>query len=75
METRVTVKGQVVIPAALRRKLRIEPGTRLLVSEEEGKIILEPLFDDPIREGRGMLPTRGKVLKRLLDDRAEEAKR
>ena len=75
METKVTIKGQVVIPAALRRRLRIEPGTRFLVSEEDGKIILEPLFDNPIREGRGMLPTRGRVLKRLLEDRAEEAKR
>ena len=36
--TTLTVKGQVVIPAALRKKLKIQQGTRLHVEEKNGKI-------------------------------------
>ncbi|MBW2038496.1 MAG: AbrB/MazE/SpoVT family DNA-binding domain-containing protein [Deltaproteobacteria bacterium] len=75
METRVTTKGQIVIPAALRRRLKIQKGTIFSVSERDGKIILEPIFDDPIKAGRGMLLTRGKVLRRLIEDRKAESER
>jgi hypothetical protein len=37
------------------------------------KIIVEPLSEDPIKEGRGMLKTRGKILKALMSDRKTEA--
>jgi AbrB family looped-hinge helix DNA binding protein len=36
METRATIKGQIVIPAALRRKYNIQGGTRIQVYEERG---------------------------------------
>jgi len=40
----VSEKGQVVIPAAIRRRLGISAGTRMEVSEENGNIrlLLEP---------------------------------
>jgi AbrB family looped-hinge helix DNA binding protein len=38
----VSSKGQVVIPAALRKKLRITGGTRVAVSERNGEITLTP---------------------------------
>ena len=34
--------GQVVIPSALRKKLRIVGGTRVAVSEKNGEITLTP---------------------------------
>ena len=64
-----TIKGQVTIPAALRKKLNIRQGTRLLIEEENGKIIMEPLPDDLLKTGRGRLKTKGEVLKNLLADR------
>lgn len=70
-----TVKGQIVIPADIRRKFRIVKGTRVNVYEDGNKIIMEPLQDDPIREGRGMLKSRGLVLKALILDRKKEARR
>jgi len=71
--TTATVKGQVTIPAAMRKKLNIRQGTRMSVLEKNGKIIMEPLPDDVLKAGRGMLKSRGKVLKRLLADRKFEA--
>jgi AbrB family looped-hinge helix DNA binding protein len=38
----VSSKGQVVIPAALRKKLRIKGGTRVAMDERDGQITLTP---------------------------------
>ena len=73
LTTTVTSKGQVVIPASLRKKLRIQKGARLGVAEKNGQIIMQVLEGDPIKEGRGMLASRGKVLKQLVQDRMVES--
>jgi len=70
-----TVKGQILIPAFLRKKYQLVKGTALRIYEENDRIIVEPLRQDPVVEGRGILKTRGKILKALLKDRQEEAKR
>ena len=70
-----TVKGQILIPATLRKKYRIERGTTLRIYEENDRIIVEPLIQDPVVEGRGILKTQGRILKALLKERQEEAKR
>jgi AbrB family looped-hinge helix DNA binding protein len=69
-----TVKGQIVIPAHIRRRFKIKKGTRVNVYEEGNKIIVEPISDDPINEGRGILKTKGRILKALMEDRGKEAK-
>lgn len=40
METRVSTKGQVVLPAAIRRKLGIRAGDPLNISVEQDRIVL-----------------------------------
>lgn len=42
MQTRVSTKGQVVLPGPVRRKLGLRPGDPLDVVEEEGRIVLTP---------------------------------
>jgi AbrB family looped-hinge helix DNA binding protein len=42
MQTRVSTKGQLVIPSALRRKLGIEPGDPLEAKIEGDRIVLTP---------------------------------
>ena len=69
-----TLKGQIVIPADIRRKYGIEKGTRFKVYEQKNKIIVEPLKRDPVQEGRGILKTKGRILKALVNDRKREAK-
>lgn len=41
MKTRVSSKGQVVIPKAYRQKLGWGPGTELIVEEEAGQVLLK----------------------------------
>jgi len=41
----VLEKGQVVIPASLRKRLGIKPGDRLKADIEDQKIILSPRLD------------------------------
>jgi len=74
--TKATVKGQVIIPAPLRKKYNIRKGTRVAIVEGEGNIILiKPLSDDPIEASRGVLKGKTSMTKSLIKDRREEAKR
>jgi len=42
METKISTKGQVVVPGPVRRKLGLRPGDPLDVTEEDGRIVLTP---------------------------------
>lgn len=53
--TTVSTKGQFVIPSDMRQSLGIEPGTRIAVTLQGSRIILEPVSPDLVRQTRGML--------------------
>jgi len=72
---KTTGKGQVVIPANLRKKYRIVKGTKVKIEDGDGEIIVKPLLTDPVRNARGMFKKGKSALKALLVDRMEEAKR
>lgn len=42
METRLSTKGQIVLPAPVRRKLGLRPGDPLDIKAEAGRIVLTP---------------------------------
>jgi AbrB family looped-hinge helix DNA binding protein len=42
MQTKVSTKGQIVLPGPLRRKLGIQAGDAMDVSVEAGRIVLMP---------------------------------
>ncbi|NIM12162.1 MAG: AbrB/MazE/SpoVT family DNA-binding domain-containing protein [Candidatus Aminicenantes bacterium] len=74
----VTEKGQIVIPAPLRKKFHIKKGSKLRIEEAEGgTIILKPLLDvpleDPIEKSKGILKGKTSLLKSLLEERKKEA--
>ena len=74
METAVTIKGQVLIPAKIRHRLGIKKGSRFHVEERNGEIILRPLNRDYFKKMSGIL--KGASLVRALEDsRAEDLKR
>ncbi len=50
-----TTKGQVVIPAWLRRELHIEDGSRAIVQSTPQGILLKPLTKHAIARLRGIL--------------------
>jgi AbrB family looped-hinge helix DNA binding protein len=73
METSVvTVKGQIVIPARIRRKFGIKKGTRVAFVEQQGKLMLEPLNKDYFANLAGALGTKGKLLRSLMESKKKE---
>ena len=74
METSVTIKGQVVIPAKLRHRLGIKKGTKLYIEERKGEIILRPLNREYFQKMSGILKG-GGLVKALEETRAQDLKR
>ena len=70
METAVTIKGQVVIPAKIRYRLGIKKGTKFYVEERKGEIILRPLNREYFQKMSGILKG-GKLVKALEETRVE----
>ena len=76
METTATTKGQIVIPAEMRRKLGIKEGTRILLEldEDAGQIVMKPITRESIARLRGKYRGSG-AFKALIEDRKWEKKR
>lgn len=68
----VTTKGQLVIPARLRRRLGIRKGTVVSLSEEGGRIIMQPVTPEFIRGLRGSLKKHPSALEYLLTERKHD---
>jgi AbrB family looped-hinge helix DNA binding protein len=68
----VTTKGQLVIPAKLRRKYAIREGTQVAFLEEENRLVLQPLTPEFVKSLRGSLKADPSALKLLLEDRKHE---
>ena len=51
----VKAKGQIVIPADIRRKFRINEGTRVAFLEENGRLFLQPVTDEFISSMKGVV--------------------
>jgi AbrB family looped-hinge helix DNA binding protein len=74
METHATVKGQIVIPAALRRKYGIKAGTKIIVSDTGEAILLKPVNEESLKRLQGKLRGQG-VLTSLMEERRKDAER
>ncbi len=48
--TKMSSKGQVVIPEAIRKELRLEPGTRFLVVANQDAIMLKEIAPPSIED-------------------------
>lgn len=58
----VSEKGQITIPQALRRRLGIEPGQVLELSEERGRLVASrQRLRDPLDDVYGVLRLDGSV--------------
>jgi len=75
MRAKVSAKGWVVIPAPLRRKYGIEPGTMVEIKDGDGKILLFPRVSDPVEETYGKFADTPSLLEDVLAERAEERER
>ncbi len=51
----ISSKGQIVIPANLRKRYRLKEGTTIVFQEERGRLVLEPSNYDAIYALEGSL--------------------
>jgi len=76
METAyVTSKGQLVIPAALRKRYGIKAGTKVRFIERAGEILIQPVTNQFIRSVCGMLKSEKAITDELLKERAKDHER
>jgi AbrB family looped-hinge helix DNA binding protein len=74
-ETTITHKGQIVIPAEIRRKYHIRPGQKFSVHDVGGEIRLVPLKTLSVEEAKGWLKTKRTVSGLLKQARKLERER
>jgi AbrB family looped-hinge helix DNA binding protein len=67
-------KGQIVIPADMRKRYHIEAGTEIQIMEYGGIIYLIPPVEDPIKAACGILPSKPSLSEKLLKERKSEFK-
>ena len=71
-KVKVLGKGQLVIPAALRKKYGIRPGSELQILEHDRVIVLLPPAKDPVGDALGCLPDRPSLSRELLEERQRD---
>jgi len=74
MDTYSTVKGQIVIPAALRRKYGIKNGTKIIITDNGDSINLKPVTEQYLKHLQGSLKGKG-ILKGLIEERNKDKER
>ena len=69
---KVSTKGWVVIPKALREKYGLKKGTYVQVVDYGEVLVLVPVPDDPVQALHGMLEEGPSLTADLLSERAQE---
>ncbi len=69
---RASSKGQIVIPKAIREKLGIGPGKRVLFRLAGDHAEIVPLADEPIKAIRGILKSEISLSEELLKERKRD---
>jgi AbrB family looped-hinge helix DNA binding protein len=72
MPFRVSTKGQVVLPAEIRKKYDIEAGKEVEILDFGGEIVIVPV---PETRGRGFVKFRRKLDELLAEYKEEEKRR
>jgi AbrB family looped-hinge helix DNA binding protein len=72
--TRMSSKGQIVIPETIRKRLNLQPGAQFIVVGEDDVVILKAIetpsirmFDDLIQEARRQAKRSGLKRKDIVD--------
>jgi AbrB family looped-hinge helix DNA binding protein len=71
-EATITSRGQIVVPARLRRRYGLKPGMKIYFIERNDEILFQPLSRETIRSVHGMLSSKTSVTKELLKERAKD---
>jgi AbrB family looped-hinge helix DNA binding protein len=75
VHVQVTDKGEIPIPASIRKKHRIKPGTRMAITERGGELVLTVDPKAAVAEVAGLLKGHGSGVKELLKQRAYDRRK
>lgn len=70
--TKVSTKGQVVIPAVLRKRHHLEPGKNVQIFEYGDLICIAPMVRDAIEAAYGALPPGPSLADELREERQKD---
>lgn len=78
MQSKVSVRGQTVVPREIRRAMGILPNSLLRWEVENGVILVYPVPADPVRASLGVLRGNGtfeEFLRERTGERVKESER
>jgi AbrB family looped-hinge helix DNA binding protein len=75
MNVKLSQKGWVVIPAALREKYGLKAGANLQVVDYGGVLAIVPAFKDPVKQGAGMLKGVDSLTQAVVEEHKQDLKR
>ena len=75
MNVRLSSKGWVVIPAAMREKYGLKPGSDVQVVDYGGVLSLVPMLKNPIQTGAGMLKGGNSLTQAIVEEHRQERER
>ena len=75
LETKVSPRGQTVVPQEVRRRLGIAPQSRLRWEVRDGVAVVTPVPQDAVRAALGLLAGEGPSTEELLAERRRERDR
>ena len=73
--SKVTVKGQVLIPGDIRKRHNIDPGSEVRFVEYGNVVCIVPIVADPVAAAWGMLPSEPSLANELLEERRRDKAR
>ena len=71
----VSTKGQIIIPAEIRKKYKIRQGDRFELQEIDGKLVLTPLLAKPFVGLHGALKGKNSLTRSLQKEHAIEIRK
>lgn len=75
MNVKLSQKGWLVIPANLRKKYGLKPGSILQVVDYGGVLAIVPVFKDPVKEGAGILKGDVSLTQAIIEEHRLERQR
>ena len=75
MSIHLSAKGRVVIPAPLREKYNLKPGSEVRIVDYGGVLSIVPVPADPIAAGMGMLKDGDSLTAFIVEEHRHERER
>jgi AbrB family looped-hinge helix DNA binding protein len=75
MNVRLSQKGWVVIPSALRKKYGLKPGATVQVVDYGGVLALVPALKNAVKDGAGILRGEDSLTAAIVEEHRKERER